>query len=131
MHRIENDASKNSYIVPCVFIATGTILLNRCRIQTQDTEQGDLISPLLFFKKMESRLKKTFGISVGRLNCCWPSPVQPFVASGLVKTFDHDFSSVLDMYVFEKWRLLFDEGRGRSFSGGATFVAPHFGLPCA
>jgi hypothetical protein len=24
------------------------------------------------------------------------------------------------MYVFEKWGLLFDEGRGRSFSGGLT-----------
>jgi hypothetical protein len=27
------------------------------------------------------------------------------------------------MYVFEKWGLLFDEGRGRYFCGGATFVA--------
>jgi hypothetical protein len=33
---------------------------------------------------------------------------------------------LLDMYVFQKWGLLFDEGRGRSFSGGATFVSPWF-----
>jgi hypothetical protein len=36
-----------------------------------------------------------------------------------------DFS-LLDMYMFEKWGLLFDEGRGRSYSGGAMFVAPQF-----
>jgi hypothetical protein len=28
------------------------------------------------------------------------------------------------MYVFEKWGLLVDEGRGRSFCVRATFVAP-------
>jgi hypothetical protein len=33
---------------------------------------------------------------------------------------------LLDMYVFEKWGLLLDEGRGRPFCGGATFVAPQF-----
>jgi ribosomal protein L36 len=31
-----------------------------------------------------------------------------------------------DMHVFEKWGLLFDEGRGRSFCGFATFIAPQF-----
>jgi hypothetical protein len=46
------------------------------------------------------------------------------LASGLIETFNQDFISLLDMYVFEKWDLLFDEGRGRSLSGGATFVAP-------
>jgi hypothetical protein len=30
------------------------------------------------------------------------------------------------MYEFEKWGLLSDEERGRSFSGGATFVASYF-----
>jgi hypothetical protein len=37
------------------------------------------------------------------------------MASSLVETFDQDFFSLLDMYVFGKWGLLFDEGRGRSF----------------
>jgi hypothetical protein len=46
------------------------------------------------------------------------------MASGLVEIFDKDCFSLLDMYVFEKWGLLFDEGRGRSFCGGATFVTP-------
>jgi hypothetical protein len=40
------------------------------------------------------------------LNCCWSSPAQSFLASGLVQTFDQDFFSVLDMYMFEKWGLL-------------------------
>jgi hypothetical protein len=62
----------------------------------------------------------------GRLNCIWPSPAQLFVASGLIEIHDQDFCSLLDMYVFEKWGLPFDEGRGRSFSGGAAFVAPQF-----
>jgi hypothetical protein len=61
---------------------------------------------------------------VGRLNCCCPSSAQSFLASGLVETFDQDlFFSLLDIYVFEKWDLLFDEERGRFFSGGAMFVA--------
>jgi hypothetical protein len=28
---------------------------------------------------------------VGRLNCCWSSPAQPFLASDLVETFGQDF----------------------------------------
>jgi hypothetical protein len=36
--------------------------------------------------------------------------------------------SLLDMYVFEKWGHLFDEGRGRSFSGDAMFVAHNSGF---
>jgi hypothetical protein len=38
--------------------------------------------------------------SVGRLNCCWPSPAQSFLASGLVEIYEQDFCSPLDMYVF-------------------------------
>jgi hypothetical protein len=51
------------------------------------------------------------------------SPAQSFLASGLVETFDQDFFSHLDMYMFEKWGILFDKERGQSFSGGAMFVA--------
>jgi hypothetical protein len=62
-------------------------------------------------------------MSVGQLNCCWPSPAQSFLASGLVETFDQDFF-LLDMYVFEKWGLLLAKGKGLSFCEGATFDAP-------
>jgi hypothetical protein len=37
-----------------------------------------------------------------------------------------NFFFVLDMYVSKKSSLFFDEGRGQSFYGGATFVAPEF-----
>jgi hypothetical protein len=30
MDRIENDASKNSYIIPCVFVVAVTFLSSRC-----------------------------------------------------------------------------------------------------
>jgi hypothetical protein len=63
---------------------------------------------------------------LGRINYCWSSPAQTFLASGLLETFDKVFCSLLDMYVFEKCGLLFDEWRDRSFSGGAMFVAPQF-----
>jgi hypothetical protein len=42
------------------------------------------------------------------------------LASGLVETFDRFF--LLDMYVFEKWDLLFDRGRAQSFYGETAFV---------
>jgi hypothetical protein len=45
------------------------------------------------------------------------------MASGLIETFDQDFFSPIDMYMFLKWGLFFDKGRGQSFSGGASFVA--------
>jgi hypothetical protein len=32
--------------------------------------------------------------SVGRLNCCWSSPAQSFLASGFVETFDQDCFSL-------------------------------------
>jgi hypothetical protein len=72
----------------------------------------------------ESELLYTW--PVGRLNCYWPSPAQAFLASGLVETFDQDFCYLLDLYMFRNGGLLFDEGRGRSLSGGATFVSPCF-----
>jgi hypothetical protein len=36
---------------------------------------------------------------VCRLNYCWPSPAQLFLASGLVEIYDQDSCSLLDMYV--------------------------------
>jgi hypothetical protein len=57
MHHIENDASNNSSIVACVFVAAGTCLPSRC-LETMgedthtDTEQGDFISLLSFFFKI-------------------------------------------------------------------------------
>jgi hypothetical protein len=69
-------------------------------------------------------LHRSVGRSDGRLNCCQSSAAQSFLASGLVEPFDQDLFSLLDMYVFGKWGLLFDEERGRSFCVGATVVAP-------
>jgi hypothetical protein len=40
------------------------------------------------------------GRSVGLINCCRPCPAQPFLVSGIVKIYDQDFHSLLDMYVF-------------------------------
>jgi hypothetical protein len=60
---------------------------------------------------------------VGRLNCCWPSPAHSWLQVSS-RLFTEIVFSLLDMYVFEKWGLLFDQGRGRCFNGGATFVAP-------
>jgi hypothetical protein len=44
----------------------------------------------------------------GRLNCCWSSLPQSFLASDLVEIHDQDFCSLLHMYGF-----LFDEAAGR------------------
>jgi hypothetical protein len=41
----------------------------------------------------------------------------------LIEILVQNFCSLLDMYVFRNG-LLFDEGRGRSFSVAVTFVAP-------
>jgi hypothetical protein len=62
--------SNNSFVVACVFVATGACLLSHCLATIRgdtDKEQGDLISLLLFiylfiFQKRESRLK-TFGLA--------------------------------------------------------------------
>jgi hypothetical protein len=42
------------------------------------------------------------------------------LASGLIETFEQDFFL---LHMFEKWGLLFDEGRDMSFSEGAAFLA--------
>jgi hypothetical protein len=47
--------------------------------------------------------------AVCQLNCCWFSPAQSFLASGLVTLCDPDFCSVLDMCMFQKWGVLFNE----------------------
>jgi hypothetical protein len=39
-------------------------------------------------------------LSVGLLNCCWSSPAQSVLASGLVEIYDQDLYSLLDMYVY-------------------------------
>jgi hypothetical protein len=58
--------------------------------------------------------------SVCRLNCCWPSPAQSFLAPRLVKIYYRDFCSLLDVYVFRSGALS-STGEGGLF--GATFVA--------
>jgi hypothetical protein len=64
---------------------------------------------------------KDWGLSVGRLICCWASPAQSFLASDLVAIYDQDFCSLLDMYGFRSGGLLFDEGRGRSVAPSVLF----------
>jgi hypothetical protein len=51
---------------------------------------------IFFYRARSSALLPTFqpGGSVSRLNCCWSSPAQSFLASGLVETFDQDFLSL-------------------------------------
>jgi hypothetical protein len=39
------------------------------------------------------------------------------------RDFNQDFIFLIDMNAFEKWGLLFDEGKSRSFCGGAAFLA--------
>jgi hypothetical protein len=37
---------------------------------------------------------------ISPLDCCWPSPAQSYLPSGLVEIHGQDFCSLLDMYVF-------------------------------
>jgi hypothetical protein len=44
-----------------------------------------------FFRRWESLIQS----AVGLLNCCWTSPAQSFLVSGLLENHDHDFCSFL------------------------------------
>jgi hypothetical protein len=61
---IENDASKNSYIVACVFVTAVTFLLSRCLAMIWENTQTHTHTatwshkPTLFFKIRKSRLKR-------------------------------------------------------------------------
>jgi hypothetical protein len=62
-------------------------------------------------------------LGVDRLNCCWSSPAQPFLASSLVETYDEVFCSLLDMYVFRGGAYSSTRGGGRCICAGAMFVS--------
>jgi hypothetical protein len=50
------------------------------------------------------------------VNCCWPSPAQSFLLSGLVGTYDHIFVLCIPLRV-SKWGLCSDERRGLATAG--------------
>jgi hypothetical protein len=62
---------------------------------------------------------------VGRLNCCWPSSAQSFLASVSSRSTTKIFILSQTCTYFEMGRPLRRE-RFRSFCAGATFVAPQF-----
>jgi hypothetical protein len=53
-------------------------------------------------------------LSVGRSNCCWSSPAQSFLASGLVEIYDQGFCSLQKLYVFRSGAYLW-RGEGSVF----------------
>jgi hypothetical protein len=72
---------------------------------------------------------RTVGRWVGRLNCCWPSPEESFLVSGLVETSDHGvFSeSFLRLYQLRKAVVvkLRKQRRNSSGSSDAKVVIYH------
>jgi hypothetical protein len=103
--------------------------LTRLRIKFERFRKMFKISPeictAILVHRFNSRGYRAY-LSVGRLNCCWSSPAVIF---GFRSRRDPWPRFLLDMYAFRSG-LLFDEGRGRPFYVGATFVASDWLLNC-